>query len=274
MNKILQALIAALAFVTNSRANIAALRKQVADLTTVNTQLHAALDAANADTALEPDMLKQIADLKAQRDQIQSDHQATLDSIAAGETKAQELATSISENPDIPITQDPTTGSITLPAAPPDPVVTVPTPQPPVDSSSSSSSGAPVLAPTISFLSGPNADQTISIPPDIAENFAALAAANNPFTYTAPGDTVAYSITREEASGSYSAEVIAPASSSSSAPNPAPAVPDPNLAPAPVGAPADTATLPSSSSSPVDSQPSESVAQPAEPSSSSAPASV
>lgn len=213
MNSIMTALIAALAFVTNSRVSTAALRKQVSDLTANNAQLHTALDAAvAAQKAPDPELLQQISDLKADRDRIQTEHAQTLADIQTATDKAAELATSISEDPSIPITQDPVTGSVTLPATPPPAAPVIPEPADPVGT-------AP--ARTLTFLSGENKGGTIAIPADVAADFDKHTETS--FPYTTP-DGLPFQVTRTE-DGNYTADVIEAASSSSSSPSPAPAVP-------------------------------------------------
>lgn len=116
MQKIIAALIAAIAFVFATRETIVALKKQIADRDQIITDLHTAIDANRAnDAALEQAVL----DAKdAQK--VAEEALAVLNAeIALGNAKAEELAASITADPAIPVTVDPDTGEVT----PVDPVV-------------------------------------------------------------------------------------------------------------------------------------------------------
>lgn len=110
MQQVLSVLIAALAFVFSSKTHTAELNQQIADRDKIIDDLHTSLTADDADKA---SLAKAADDAKAAQAAAEKSLADLNASIAESQAKAAELAQSITDNPEIPLSVDAATGTVT-----------------------------------------------------------------------------------------------------------------------------------------------------------------
>lgn len=110
MKKILAYLTQFLEFVLGKRAEIAALKQQIADRDVIIANLEAAIEAENADDA---SLEQAVTDAKAAQAVAESSLAALYAEIETTEAEAAKVAAEITADSTIPINVDPDTGEVT-----------------------------------------------------------------------------------------------------------------------------------------------------------------
>lgn len=110
MKRILEILTAALAFVFGNKAAIEALKKQIADRDNIIRVLNETILDENAD---DEALLQAAKDAQAAQAAAETSLSEINASISAASLKAEELAAEITADPEVPITVDPETGTVT-----------------------------------------------------------------------------------------------------------------------------------------------------------------